>query len=60
MPTISYSCILFYRKFVTIGVNTSCAVHYDVIIYHRFPITSQYLKTSGVNGPAKLSELLAP
>ena len=29
---------------------TSCAVHYD-IIYHPFPINSQYLKMSGVDSP---------
>ena len=27
-----------------------CCVHYDVI-YHPFPINSQYLKTEGVDSP---------
>ena len=36
------------------------AVRHDVIIYHPFPIISQYLKTWGVNSSAKLSELFAP
>ena len=29
---------------------TSCAMRYDVI-YHPFPINSQYLKMSGVDSP---------
>ena len=32
---------------------TSCAVHYDVI-YHPFP---QYLKTWGVDSPARISSI---
>ena len=32
------------------SLMTSCAVHYDVI-YHPFPINSQYLKTCGVDSP---------
>ena len=43
IPTTSFSRIFFSQM-------TSCAVHYD-IIYHPFPINSQYLKTCGVNSP---------
>ena len=37
------------RRFLT--QMTSCDVHYDVI-YRPFPISSQYLKTWGVDSPA--------
>ena len=30
---------------------TSCAMHYD-IVYLPFPISSQYLKTWGIDSPA--------
>ena len=37
-------CAFFFSQM------TSCFVHYD-IIYHPFPINSQYLKTWGVDSP---------
>ena len=39
---------LFHAFFFTNDVM--CHVHYDVI-YHPFPINSQYLKTWGVDSP---------
>ena len=35
---------------------TSSFVHYD-IIYHSFPVNSQYLKILGVDSPVRLSLL---
>ena len=35
--------------------STSIDVHFDVV-YHPFPINSQYLKTFGVHGPVDLLE----
>ena len=59
MPT-SFSHILCHCKFVTIGVNkyffaqmTWRAIYYDVI-YHPFPINSQYLKTWGIVSPVNI------
>ena len=58
MPTTSFSRILCDRKFVMTGVNeyfffaqmASFVERYDVI-YHPFPINSQYLRTWGVDSP---------
>ena len=57
MTTTSFLHILCHRKFVTNRVNgyfftqiTSYAMRND-IIFHPFPISSQYLKMWGVNSP---------
>ena len=64
MPTTSFSHVLCHRKFIIIGVNkyffarmTSCAERYDVI-YHPFPINSQYLKMWGVDSPEDITQTI--
>ena len=52
VPTASLSRVYLFTQI------TSCAMPYDVI-YHPFPINSQYLKTWGVDSPA-LIDLLCP
>ena len=44
IPTTSFSHIFFFSQM------TSCAICYD-IIYHLFPINSQYLKTWQADSP---------
>ena len=58
MPTISFSRILCHCKFEAIGVNEYFLHRFRqfgvMIIYHPYPISSQYLKMWGVDSHALL------
>ena len=57
---------IFFARFVSSQIHedgrvfyaqmTSCAVRYD-LIYHPFPINSQYLNTSEVDGPVTVKTI---